>query len=163
VTENAETASCCGSAAGKAIGKTEGCIVCGAELVYRGNAGREKCVFCGSESFLLATMRGGGAGCISATANVNPVAIARLAKEWRQADAEAQQAALDRVRAVFQKLPTIPALKAAIAHFADDEVWTTVRPPLVALTRAQRQQLQEDLASLGFDMPGLARTPASVT
>jgi 4-hydroxy-tetrahydrodipicolinate synthase len=120
-------------------------------------------VFCGSESFLLATMRGGGAGCISATANVNPVAIARLAKEWRQADAEAQQAALDRVRAVFQKLPTIPALKAAIAHFADDEVWTTVRPPLVALTRAQRQQLQEDLASLGFDMPGLARTPASVT
>jgi 4-hydroxy-tetrahydrodipicolinate synthase len=120
-------------------------------------------VFCGSESFLLATMRGGGAGCISATANVNPVAIARLAGEWQQPDAEARQAALDRVRAVFQKLPPIPALKAAIAHFADDEAWTTVRPPLVALTRAQRQQLQEDLASLGFDMPGLARRPASVT
>ena len=119
-------------------------------------------VFCGSESFLLATLRGGGTGCISATANVNPVAIARLAGEWRQPDAETQQAALDRVRAVFQKLPMIPALKAAIAHFADDEAWTTVRPPLVALTRAQRQQLQEGLAAIGFDMPGLARMPASV-
>ncbi|MGE5170641.1 MAG: dihydrodipicolinate synthase family protein [Rudaea sp.] len=119
-------------------------------------------VFCGSESFLLATMRGGGAGCISATANVNPVAIARLAREWRQADAEAQQAALDRVRGVFQKVPMIPALKAAIAHFTDDEAWTTVRPPLVALTRAQREQLRDGLAAIGFDMPGLAKTPASV-
>ena len=119
-------------------------------------------MFCGSESFLLATLRGGGAGCISATANVNPVAIARLAGQWRQPDAEAQQAALDRVRAVFQKLPMIPALKAAIAHFADDQAWTTVRPPLVALTPPQRQQLRESLAAIGFDMPGLARMPASV-
>jgi 4-hydroxy-tetrahydrodipicolinate synthase len=119
-------------------------------------------VFCGSESFLLATMRGGGAGCISATANVNPVAIARLAREWLQADAEAQQSALDRVRAVFQKLPMIPALKAAIAQFADDDAWTTVRPPLVALTPAERQQLQEGLAAIGFDMPGLAKSAASV-
>ena len=33
-------------------------------------------VFSGSETFLLATLRAGGAGCISATANVNPAAIA---------------------------------------------------------------------------------------
>ena len=35
-------------------------------------------VFSGSETFLLATLRAGGAGCISATANVNPAAIAQL-------------------------------------------------------------------------------------
>jgi 4-hydroxy-tetrahydrodipicolinate synthase len=35
-------------------------------------------VFVGSESFLLANMRNGGAGTISATANVNPAAIYRL-------------------------------------------------------------------------------------
>src|SRR5947207_6950224 len=46
-------------------------------------------VFAGSESFLLATLRGGGAGCISATANVNPGPIARLAATWQQADADA--------------------------------------------------------------------------
>src|ERR1700751_2673683 len=35
-------------------------------------------VFVGSESFLLANMRNGGAGTISATANVNPAAICQL-------------------------------------------------------------------------------------
>ena len=35
-------------------------------------------VFVGSESFLLANMRNGGAGTISATANVNPAAILQL-------------------------------------------------------------------------------------
>src|SRR5512132_3000379 len=35
-------------------------------------------VFVGSESFLLANMRNGGAGTISATANVNPAAIHKL-------------------------------------------------------------------------------------
>ena len=35
-------------------------------------------VFAGSETFLLANMRGGGVGCISATANVNPAAIHKV-------------------------------------------------------------------------------------
>jgi 4-hydroxy-tetrahydrodipicolinate synthase len=36
-------------------------------------------VYCGSETFLLQTLREGGAGCISATANINGPAIAQLA------------------------------------------------------------------------------------
>ncbi len=36
-------------------------------------------VYCGSETFLLQTLREGGTGCISATANINGPAIARLA------------------------------------------------------------------------------------
>ncbi|MGH7128763.1 MAG: dihydrodipicolinate synthase family protein, partial [Planctomycetaceae bacterium] len=35
-------------------------------------------VFSGSETFLLQNLRAGGAGCISATANVNPAAIVEL-------------------------------------------------------------------------------------
>jgi len=46
-------------------------------------------VFVGSESFLLANMRNGGAGTISATANVNPAAIyelyRRISEEHRKA------------------------------------------------------------------------------
>jgi len=113
-------------------------------------------VFSGSETFLLATLRAGGAGCISATANVNPAAIAQLDREWRQPDADTRQAALDGVRAAFQKFPMIPALKAAIAHFSGDDAWPTVRPPLVALAAEQRRQLVEALHLLGFAMPGLA-------
>jgi 4-hydroxy-tetrahydrodipicolinate synthase len=113
-------------------------------------------VFSGSEIFLLATLRAGGAGCITATGNVNPAAIARLAREWRGTDAERQQAALDAVRAVFQQFPMIPSLKAAIAQFGDDPQWAAVRPPLVALDDAQRRTLTQALASLSFSMPGLA-------
>lgn len=113
-------------------------------------------VFCGSETFLLATLRGGGAGCISATANVNPAAIAKLAQGWQNADADARQAALDGVRSAFQRFPMIPALKAAVAHFGGDGSWMTVRPPLVALSESQNGELIALLKTLGFAMPGLA-------
>jgi len=112
-------------------------------------------VFAGSETFLLATLRDGGAGCISATANVNPAAIAALAREWQSPDADARQAALDAVRAAFQKFPMIPALKAVVAHFSGDDAWGRVRPPLIALTAEQRRQLVNALEALRFSMPGL--------
>jgi 4-hydroxy-tetrahydrodipicolinate synthase len=113
-------------------------------------------VFPGSESFLLPALREGGAGCISATANVNPGPIARLAATWQQDDADAQQAGLDAVRGVFQSYVMIPALKAAIAHHGDDPDWLTVRPPLVELDAAQRTDLVQRLDAVGFTMPGLA-------
>ena len=68
-------------------------------------------VFAGSESFLLANLRHGGRGCISATANVNPAAIHALYARWQAADADAMQKNLDAIRATFQKYPMIPALK----------------------------------------------------
>jgi 4-hydroxy-tetrahydrodipicolinate synthase len=110
-------------------------------------------VFAGNESFLLALLRGGGAGCITATANVNPGAIARLARSWQEPDADTQQASLNAVRAIFQQFPTIPALKAAIAHYSDDLAWATVRPPLVELDDAQRNTMVQALRSVGFSMP----------
>lgn len=115
-------------------------------------------VFVGSESFLLANMRNGGAGCISATANVNPAAIARLYREWQGSDAEAQQAALDVVRTTVGQYVMIPALKQVVAHYAKDPGWATVRPPLVQITQAQAAKVITDLDKLGFTMPGLAKT-----
>ena len=112
-------------------------------------------VFAGSETFLLQNMRHGGAGCISATANVNPGPIARLFDTWRAADADAQQARLDEIRGVFSKFPVIPALKAAIAHYGGDAEWATVRPPLVALTPEQAKALVTELDRKKFTMPGL--------
>ena len=112
-------------------------------------------VFAGSEAFLLATLRGGGAGCITAAANVNPGPIARLARSWQQSDADAQQSGLNAIRAVFQQFPMIPALKAAIAHYSNDPAWATVRPPLVELDDAQHNALAQALRSVDFSMPGL--------
>src|SRR5216684_1703387 len=81
-------------------------------------------VFVGSESFLLANMRNGGVGTISATANVNPAAIHKLYAEWKNADADDQQARLNVVRDLFgKKYPMISALKQAIAIYANDPAW----------------------------------------
>jgi len=121
-------------------------------------------VFAGSESFLLANMRNGGAGCISATANVNPAAIHKLFAEWQSNDAEDQQKALDVVRNAFGKKYTmISALKQGIAHYSDDPQWAAVRPPLMELTKQQAASLAAELAEIGFNMPGLkeARVAAS--
>jgi 4-hydroxy-tetrahydrodipicolinate synthase len=113
-------------------------------------------VFAGSENFLLANLRAGGPGCITATANVNPTAIVQLAKTWRQADADEQQKKLDGTRAAFAQFTMIPAMKAAIAWKTGRADWARVRPPLVELDAAQQQVLQAALDKAGFTMPNAA-------
>jgi 4-hydroxy-tetrahydrodipicolinate synthase len=112
-------------------------------------------VFVGSERFLLAGMRAGGAGCISATANVNAAAMDHLYREWRSADAERLQEELNGLRGAVEKLPVIPALKAIVAHHAADPGWLPVRPPLAPLAPAQREALLADLAARGFALSDL--------
>ena len=121
-------------------------------------------VFVGSESFLLAGVRNGGVGTISATANVNPAAIHKLYKQWNTADdadnADQQQSKLNVVHQVFssRKFPSmIAALKQAIAIYADDPAWRTVRPRLVELTPEQAKTLAAELNAIGFTMPGVRR------
>ena len=118
-------------------------------------------VFAGSESFLLANMRGGGVGCISAAANVNAAAIHRLFAQWETPQADELQAAISAVRTVIQKYPPmIGALKAIVAHYGEDPAWVTVRPPLVELPADKLPSLVAELDALGFAMPGLA--PAAI-
>src|SRR5207253_10682521 len=113
-------------------------------------------VFMGSESFLVANMRNGGVGTISATANVNAAAIHELYRTWKTADdADQQQSKLNVMRQVFsnRKFPSmIAALKQAIAIYADDPAWAKVRPPLVELTPEQAKMLAADLKTIGFGM-----------
>src|SRR5437667_5230100 len=127
--------------------------------VRTARAARTFDVFVGSESFLLANMRNGGAGTISATANVNPAAIHKLYTQWNTADdtdhADQQQSKLNVVRAVFssRKFPSmIAALKQAIAIYTNDPEWTRVRPPLVELTAEQAKLLAAELKTIGFAM-----------
>ena len=128
-------------------------------------------VFVGSESFLLANMRNGGVGTISATANVNTAAIHQLYAESTVApkafgavsvDLETQQSRLNVVRDVFssRKFPSmIAALKQTIAIFRNDPEWSRVRPPLVEFTKKQASLLAADLKAIGFTMPEI-RTKA---
>jgi 4-hydroxy-tetrahydrodipicolinate synthase len=112
-------------------------------------------VFAGSESFLLQNMRNGGAGCITAGANVNPAMITSLYDAWKGAGADSMQNAIDDIRNVLQSVPMIPALKRTIAHYSGDAGWNRVRPPLVELNAAQEKQLLAGLEKLDFGMPGI--------
>ncbi|HEY6005290.1 MAG TPA: dihydrodipicolinate synthase family protein [Anaeromyxobacter sp.] len=112
-------------------------------------------VFVGSERFLLAGMREGGAGCISATANVNAAAMDRLYREWRSPEADRLQEELNAIRGAVEKVPVIPGLKAVVAHHAADPGWLPVRPPLADLAPAQRDALLADLQARRFTMPDL--------
>ena len=112
-------------------------------------------VFVGTEKLLLANLRAGGAGCITATGNVNAAAIDRLFRGWRSPEADRLQEEVNGVRAAVEKLPVIPALKAIVAHHARDPAWLTVRPPLVELASDAREALLAELGARGFAMPGL--------
>lgn len=112
-------------------------------------------VFPGSEVFLLQGLRHGASGCITAGANVNPGAIAQVFHRWREPSAPALQAGIDRVRAILQARPMIPALKAVVAHYRSDPGWRTVRPPFLGMADPDARSLIRDLEGAGFQMPGL--------
>jgi 4-hydroxy-tetrahydrodipicolinate synthase len=114
-------------------------------------------VFAGNELILLDTMRNGGVGCISATANVNPAPIHALYANWQKGEAPRMQEQLNATRTFVQGFPMIPALKQIVAHHSGDAGWARLRPPLVELTAAQSTQLLDGLAQRGFSMPGLPR------
>src|SRR2546429_6422803 len=149
--------------------------------VSTAGAARTFDVFVGSESFLLANMRNGGAGTISATANVNPAAIYELYAECFRSqtsdighqksqsvavasatstdrDLEELQARLNVVREVFssRKFPSmIAAVKQAIAIYGNDPELARGQPPLIELTTEEVKSLAAELKAIGFAHTGL--------
>jgi 4-hydroxy-tetrahydrodipicolinate synthase len=117
-------------------------------------------VFPGSEVFLLDALRRGGAGCITATGNINVRGIARLYANWRGSRADALQAEVTTVRKTMQAYPMVPALKRVVAHFHNDPAWAAVRPPLVPLDAARSSALIADLAKIGFSLGERSRQAA---
>jgi 4-hydroxy-tetrahydrodipicolinate synthase len=113
-------------------------------------------IFAGSENFLLQTMQAGGAGCISATANINPARICDLYRNWQLPTAASVQDKLRELRQCVQRYPVIPALKSIVSHYSGDPEWLRVRPPLIELAADQRGKLVGELGALRFNMPGLA-------
>ena len=90
-------------------------------------------VYSSSESLLPKNAAAGGAGCISATANVNARGIVRLIRSIGGPDEAAAAADATEIRQVFEGLPLIPAIKATIARRFGDPGYAMVRPPLTPL------------------------------
>lgn len=115
-------------------------------------------VFPASESLLAKAMPIGGAGCISATVNMNPAGIHAVYEQWNTPQGAAVQANADVVRTIFQSVSMIPAMKRVAAEFSGDSSWRVVRPPLVALDDETSTKVLAQLNTAGFDMPNYPRT-----
>jgi 4-hydroxy-tetrahydrodipicolinate synthase len=95
---------------------------------------RDFAVFPSTEACLLEAKRGDFAGCISATANLNPDLCARA---WRDGDTDALEQAVA-IRKLFEGRPLVPGVKALLAHIHGDVGLARVKPPLSAFSAADR-------------------------
>jgi 4-hydroxy-tetrahydrodipicolinate synthase len=91
-------------------------------------------VFPSSEACLIEARGGAFAGCISATANLNPDLCQRA---WSQGDAVALDAAVT-IRKLFEGRQLVPGVKALLSHIHGDPALARVRPPLAAFPAADR-------------------------
>ncbi|KWR90727.1 dihydrodipicolinate synthase family protein [Cupriavidus sp. IDO] len=113
-------------------------------------------VFPASESLLSKALPLGGAGCISATVNVNPHGIQALYAALTAGDerqASVFQADADKVRQIYQSSAMIPAMKYTLAEAHGHSSWAIVRPPLVPMQREDGAALlaRLDLASFSLN------------
>jgi 4-hydroxy-tetrahydrodipicolinate synthase len=107
----------------------------------------ELAIFPASEKFLLPALKLGAAGCISATANYQ---VGNIRKLIDTPDGDARvtlDAAVGKIRSVFEQYPLVPALKTAIAARLKRDSWRIVRPPFAQLADEKRREL---LSALGL-------------
>jgi 4-hydroxy-tetrahydrodipicolinate synthase len=103
-------------------------------------------VFPGNELYLLPALRAGAKGCISAFANINPALLQKVFQNCQGPEADSLQQEVERQGRALRKYLLIPALKAILAEWRQDPEWENIRPPLVALSAAQREALLTGLA-----------------
>ncbi|MDX1744180.1 MAG: dihydrodipicolinate synthase family protein [Ruegeria sp.] len=82
-----------------------------------------------SEALIPENVAAGGAGCISASLNVNPAGIRRLVEGLNSPDQPVLYDQVSQVRKIFEGLPLIPAIKAAVALQSGEPSIARVRPP----------------------------------
>jgi 4-hydroxy-tetrahydrodipicolinate synthase len=115
-------------------------------------------VFCGWDGALLPLLRAGGAGCITAVANLAAPLAAQVYAAWRKDDPESAERAQSKLTAICQEFSAYPlsaALKEMTARHTGRALWRVLRPPLVPLFESDAEALALALEALGF-------TPASL-
>ena len=114
-------------------------------------------IFPGAETLLLPGLEAGGAGCISASCNVNARAIRRLYDDFKAGEPALadQQDALTAVRKLLQLRPLIPVMKHLLADHRGDPDWRRVRPPFLPLPDVEAAALESELAALGWRIEGV--------
>jgi 4-hydroxy-tetrahydrodipicolinate synthase len=113
-------------------------------------------VYCGDDGALRALLQAGGAGCITAAANVGSAMSARVYAGWDQEVGAEAQATLAAIRKAVTSAALIPALKALVARHTGNPEWNNMRPPHLRLSAETARNL-----FAAFDACGLTLATAA--
>ena len=112
-------------------------------------------VYSGTETYLLETLLNGGAGCITATANLIATECQQVFQDWKNdqlEDAMQKQKQLTSLRKAFECYPFVSELKSIFADHKDLNEWRHVMPPFGLLMEDQLNVLKEKVENLGLDL-----------
>jgi 4-hydroxy-tetrahydrodipicolinate synthase len=108
-------------------------------------------IFAGLDDLLLDGLKAGGAGYITAEANLLAAPAVSLYRAFQAGqDAQSWQDLLIKARVMLPHVSFPAALKGLLAVRYDDPTWAEVRPPLVSMADADRDLLAEELRGLGL-------------
>lgn len=106
-------------------------------------------IFSGNEEYLLANLRAGGAGCISANVNVTAALAQAVYRAWREGgDTDRAQKDLDSVRLALQEYPLPAGLKHLMSVISANPEWNNILPPNQPLSTEQGHKLVARLSAL---------------
>ncbi len=114
-------------------------------------------IFSGTERYLLAVLEAGGAGCITAGANVTSRETGRLYAHWLESGGGAETAALQErvtaLRDLIEGIPMIAAMKVLIARHRGQAGLARVAPPLADLGEADAAAFLARADEAGLTLP----------
>jgi 4-hydroxy-tetrahydrodipicolinate synthase len=111
-------------------------------------------VFAGSDELLLPLIEAGGAGCITACANVGASLAGDVYRGWKNGDdVQARNETLVAVRDTIMEFPLSTALKTLMARHSGNDDWLNIRPPLMRMSDPDRETLIKAFDAIGFSIP----------
>ena len=112
-------------------------------------------VYSGTETLLLNILREGGAGCITASANLLAPECQLVYQAWRndqQNTAEQLQKELNVFRKALESYQFVSELKGLMALHTGSEHWQEMLPPFIPLLPSQVRELSEKINDLGLNL-----------
>lgn len=107
-------------------------------------------LYTGNEKFLLPVLKAGGAGCISANANLTSPDAAAVFEAWKNGSGEKEQARLSMLRDVLDTYPSIGTLKYIFANWTGDTSWLNILPPNIILTAEEGYRIEQKLKDIDY-------------
>lgn len=110
-------------------------------------------VLAGADPLMLPLLKSGGAGCITANANLRADALRFIWDNWESADmddrVEQSQSSIVEWRTLSNRFVQLSTVKAMLARKRGSDVWLNLMPPHIELPEEQREIVWAEMQKLG--------------